>query len=84
MNFLYLGKAKKMDIAKTKIALVKEILKSENKSMLEGILKMVKSDDKDFWDELSPYEKHLIDESIQELNEGKSVPYEKVMKKYRK
>lgn len=73
-----------MDIAKTKIELVQEILKIKSKEKLEQLLGLIKSNEKDFWNELSPYEKHLINESIQELNEGKSVPYEKVMKKYRK
>ena len=73
-----------MNIANTKIELVQEILKTENRVLLEQILKLVKSDENDFWNELSTYEKHLIDESISELNEGKSIPYEKVMKKHRK
>lgn len=73
-----------MSIESAKLLILEKVLKTNNAKMLDQILQLVKSEDEDFWDDLTPYQKYEINESIQELNEGKRVPYEKVMKKYRK
>lgn len=73
-----------MKLESTKLLIVEKVLKTKNPKILNQILTLVESENEDFWNELSPYEKQLIDKSITQANEGEMVPYEKVMKKYRK
>lgn len=73
-----------MNIPATKIKIVEQILKTDNPKILNQLLSIVKSENEDFWHELTPYEQKEIQESLNELNDGKRVSYEKVMKKYKK
>lgn len=38
----------------------------------------------DWWDEISPEEKKVIDKGLKQLDKGEGIPHEEVMKKYAK
>ncbi len=69
-----------MKLESTKLLIVEKVLKTKNPKILSQILTLVESENEDFWNELSSYEQQLIEKSIILANEGKLVPYEKVMK----
>lgn len=50
----------KMDIQTTKIELVKLILSIDNKNIVEKIFNLIKSEQSDFWNELSRQEQEEI------------------------
>lgn len=57
----------------------------QDKSILEElrlVLKDVQKADKqgDFWDELSPERQRSIDQALQEVKEGKTIPHSEVQK----
>ena len=60
-----------MDIQTSKIELAKLILNIENKSVLEKIINVLKTEQSDFWNELSKDEKTEIKMGIEQLDSGK-------------
>ncbi len=60
----------------------------QNKSILEElrlVLKDVQKADSQggFWDELSPQRQRNIDQALQEVKEGKTIPYSEIKKESR-
>ncbi|QNL22243.1 hypothetical protein HZR84_09930 [Hyphobacterium sp. CCMP332] len=70
-----------MDIQSSKLELVKLILEIDNQSVLNKILDALKSNEKDFFLELSPQEKNEIEIGLNQLNSGKRISLEDYMKK---
>ncbi|QNL20703.1 hypothetical protein HZR84_01645 [Hyphobacterium sp. CCMP332] len=73
-----------MDIQSSKLELVKLILEIDNQSVLNKILDALKSNEKDFFLELSPQEKNEIEIGLNQLNSGKRISLEDYMKKFHK
>lgn len=65
-----------MDIQTSKIELAKFILNIENKSVLEKIINVLKTEQSDFWNELSKAEKAEIKMGIEQLDSGKRTSVE--------
>ena len=70
-----------MDIQSTKIKLVKAILSIENNDFIQKVVDFINKEKKDFWNELSTSEQQEILAGIEELNDGKRVSYDSVLKK---
>ena len=62
-----------MDIQSEKLELIKLLLETNDKSIIESIKNIFKSEKKDVWKELSPEEQEEIDIGIQEANRGDKV-----------
>lgn len=73
-----------MNINTAKIEITKMILETDNPEILGSIKSILdNSRNKDFWDELTPQQKHEIDQGIMEVENGEIMDYEEVMKKHR-
>ncbi|MES2591593.1 MAG: hypothetical protein V4608_06890 [Bacteroidota bacterium] len=53
---------------------------NDNKALKDIYSFITKKADVDFWDELSDEQRAAIEESIAELDNGKGIPHEQVMK----
>jgi hypothetical protein len=62
-----------MDIQSEKLELIKLLLETNDKSIIESIKNIFKSEKKDVWKELSLEEQEEIDLGIQEANRGDTV-----------
>ncbi|MFM2369416.1 MAG: hypothetical protein RL619_1722 [Bacteroidota bacterium] len=62
-----------MDIQSEKLELIKLLLETNDKAIIESIKNIFKSEKKDVWKELSPEEQEEIDIGIQEANRGDKV-----------
>ena len=71
----------KMDIQTTKIELVKLILNIDNKSIVEKIFNLIKSEQSDFWNELSRQEQEEIRLGIKQLDAGRRISFNDFLKK---
>ena len=71
----------KMDIQTTKIELVKLILNIDNKSIVEKILNLIKSEQSDFWNELSRQEQEEIRLGIKQLDARQRISFNDFLKK---
>ena len=70
-----------MDIQTSKIELAKLILNIENKSVLEKIINVLKTEQGDFWNELSKDEKAEIKMGIEQLDSGKRTSVEDFLRR---
>ena len=70
-----------MDVQSSKLELVKLIINSNNEKLIENLLKMLKSEQKDFWSELSESEKEEIRLGIKQLDEGERISLDDFIKK---
>ena len=62
-----------MDIQSEKLELIKMLLKTDDKAIIESIKNILKSEKKDIWKQLSAEEQEKIDLRIQEANRGDQV-----------
>ena len=62
-----------MDIQLEKLELIKLVLETNDKTIVEAIKNIFKSQKKDVWKELSPEQQEEIDLRIQEANRGDQV-----------
>ncbi|MDA7744794.1 hypothetical protein N8911_01715 [bacterium] len=70
-----------MDIQASKLELVKLIVNIDNQSVIDRILKVLKSDQEDFWVDLSPQEKEEIEIGIKQLDAGHRTSLDEFLKK---
>lgn len=70
-----------MNIQSSKIELVKTILDIDNKELINKVAKFIQREKPDFWSELSTKQQEEIKQGIQELDNGKRIAYETVLKK---
>lgn len=70
-----------MDIQTSKLELVKLIVNSDNEKLIEYLLKKVKSEQEDFWSDLSTSGKEEIRLGIKQLDEGKRISLDDFIKK---
>ena len=62
-----------MDIQASKLELVKLIVNIDNGKVIDKILRVLKSEQEDFWLELSEIEKEEIQIGIKQLDSGKRI-----------
>ena len=60
------------------------LLNSKQKKTVLTVVKTFAEEKKDWWDELSEEQKKQISEAEAELDAGKGISHEQVMKKYKK
>jgi len=70
-----------MDIQTTKIELVKAILAIDDVEFIQKIKDFLNTEKSDFWEELTLKEKEEIEKGITQLDAGKRVSFEDVLKK---
>ncbi|MFV8270687.1 hypothetical protein ACNQGP_12255 [Flavobacterium sp. GT2N3] len=62
-----------MDIQSEKLKLIKLLLETDDKTIIEAIKNIFKAQKKDLWKELSPEQQEEIDVEILEANRGDQV-----------
>ena len=62
-----------MDIQSEKLELIKMLLETDDKTIIEAIKNIFKAQKKDVWKELSPEQQEEIDIEILEANRGDQV-----------
>jgi hypothetical protein len=62
-----------MDIQSEKLELIKMLLETDDKTIIEAIKNIFKAQKKDVWKELSPEQQEEIDFEILEANRGDQV-----------
>jgi predicted transcriptional regulator len=76
-----MGTVAKQDIRKE----VKKYIDQADDRMVKIIYTMLEADQAaDWWDEISDEERASIDRGLQQLDEGKGIPHEQVVKQYAK
>ena len=73
-----------MDIQTEKIELAKLLLQTNSEKLIKKVKAIFKSEQKDWWDEISDEEKLAVEKGIEQLDSGKGIPHSEVMKKYKK
>ena len=64
---------------------VKEYIDHADERMVKIIHAMLEADqDQDWWDEISDEEKSSIDRGLRQLEQGKGIPHEEVVKRHPK
>jgi hypothetical protein len=64
-----------MDIQSEKLELIKMLLETNDKALIEAIKKILLSEKKEAWEELSPEQQDEINLEIQESNRGDVVDF---------
>lgn len=67
-----------MDLQTSKLELVKMIVNIDNQATITRLLDVLKSEKKDFWQELSNKDKQEIEAGIKQLDLGERVSWEEV------
>jgi hypothetical protein len=70
-----------MDIQTSKIELVKLILDIDNTEFFQKVSDFIKNEKADFWNDLSVAEQNEIRKGIEDLEQGKRIPYSDFLKK---
>jgi len=68
-----------MDIKALKIELVKQILESESKELLDKIYAALKREEKDFWMDLSDDQKKEVEIGRRQVKNGETEDWESVL-----
>jgi hypothetical protein len=71
-----------MDIQLEKLELIKRIAETNDFSIIEAVKNILKTEKKDWWDELSEEQKFEIEESDREIDRGEFVNFEDFIQKY--
>jgi hypothetical protein len=70
-----------LDLNTTKIELAKLILSIDNQKVIDKIIKLLKSESKDFWLELSDIQKEGIQLGIDQLDAGQKISLDDFLKR---
>ena len=70
-----------MDIESSKLELVKLIVNINNQKIIDKLLKVLKSEQEDFWLELSEQERQEIKLGISQLESGQRISLDDFLKK---
>jgi hypothetical protein len=71
-----------MDIHASKLELVKLIVNINNQKIIDKLIRLLKSEQEDFWLELTESERDEIKLGISQLESGKRISFEDFKKKY--
>lgn len=67
-----------MDIQTTRIELAKLVLSESREAVLRKVGELLKTNEVDWWEEISNEEREAIEEGIAEADRGELVPHEEV------
>ena len=73
-----------MNIETTKLELMHLLLQTQEESLLAKIKKVFDDERTDWWDEMDDEEHREIQTGIEQADEGRCAPQEKVMKRFDK
>jgi ABC-type lipoprotein export system ATPase subunit len=73
-----------MDFKALKLELVRQILATESKDLLDKLLSTLKKEDKDFWSELSADQKNEVEIARKQIENGEFEEWETVFKRLTK
>lgn len=73
-----------MNIQNAKIDLIQWLTTLEDKSLIQKILELRKTQTKDWWNEISDLEKSSIEKGIVDARNGKITPHSEARKVYEK
>ena len=71
-----------MDIQANKIALVKEILDINNIDLIQKIAELIKTEKKDFWDELTVQEQNEIEYGLDDIKNNRISDFDSFIKEH--
>lgn len=73
-----------MDIQSEKIELVKQILNTDDKALLQAVQSVLTnySDDSDFWDDLTQQTQQEITEAMEQADTGRTVSHDEAVKRF--
>lgn len=72
-----------MDIRAEKLNLLEWLAGLNDPKILKEFIKLKKTKEVDWWDEISEEERLAIDEGLAQLDRGEGIPHEQVMKEVR-
>lgn len=72
-----------MDIQLEKLEIIKQLLETNDETIIKSIKKVFTKEKKDFWEELTEEQKAEIEESEKQIERGEFSLYDDFMKKYR-
>lgn len=70
-----------MDIQALKLELVKEVLQTESKDILDQMLSFVKKADADFWSDLSDTQKQEVEIGLEQIEKGETEDWDEFVKR---
>jgi hypothetical protein len=70
-----------MDLQTSKLELIKLVVNIDNQKAIEKLIKVLKSEEEDFWLELSDQERQEINHGISLLESGKRISLDDFLKK---
>ncbi|WP_346316484.1 hypothetical protein [Chitinophaga sp. YIM B06452] len=73
-----------MNIHAEKIELARLLLATNDKSILAKIKNLLKKEDNDWWDEISPAERGAIEKAMQAAKRGETITHEEAVQKFGK
>ncbi|MCW3103994.1 MAG: hypothetical protein JWO09_2434 [Bacteroidetes bacterium] len=73
-----------MNVAVTKVELVKQLLNSNNTALIKHIKALFETEDSDFWDEMPADIKQSVERGLKQADKGELKSHSDVMKKYKK
>ena len=73
-----------MNIATTKLELAKQLLNTNNKSIINYIKAIFETQSSDWWEELPDKVKVSVLRGLKQSEKGETIPHNQVMKKYSK
>ncbi|CAN5364161.1 hypothetical protein BH10BAC1_BH10BAC1_03030 [soil metagenome] len=73
-----------MNVAVTKVELVKQLLNSNNTALINHIKALFETQDLDLWDEMPDDIKQSVERGLKQADKGELKSHSEVMKKYKK
>jgi hypothetical protein len=73
-----------MNIALTKVELAKQLLNTNNTSLINHIKALFETQDVDLWDEMPDEIKQSVEKAMKQADKGELKSHNEVMKKYKK
>ena len=67
-----------MDIQSEKLELIKMLLETNDRSILEGVKNIFTAKKKEVWDHLTPEQQEIINIEIQKENQADTVDFENI------
>lgn len=73
-----------MNLQAEKLEIVRMLLNTNDKNLIQEVKTLFKSREADWWDEMSGEQKEIILEGIAQADQGQTVPHEEAVKMFGK
>lgn len=71
-----------MNLQAEKLEIVRMLLNTNDKTLIQEVKTLFKSREADWWDEMSREQKEIILEGIAQADQGQTVPHEEAVKMF--